>query len=208
MISTLRPELKKYYNLYRKKYRIIFKQQQQKRVEGTFYIILSLLTVSFFTLFAIRPTLATISNLNKQKEDSQLVLEALETKLAALQKLDGAYASLGQTATLIQDAIPSSPEIPTLTRQLEMLASTHNLSIQRLDFGTIELYPGVKKNASIFSFTFTMSLQGGTTQINAFMQDLINFNRIITLERVTTGTTGENQEALITGRTYFYKPNP
>jgi hypothetical protein len=75
-----------------------------------------------------------------------------------------------------------------------------------MEFGTIELYPAKKPSPvyKAFSFLFTVSIEGDTPHINAFITSLINFDRIVTLERVTTSNSDNGQNAVITGRAYFY----
>jgi len=205
-MKKTRPDFKKYYELYTKKYGKLFTDFENKKVTAYVYIILTLLTVSFFGLLAIKPTLATVSTLQKQKSDSELILTKLKQKLAAISSLDQQYAKLGDTANRIYEAVPTSPQIPTLTRQLEILANRNQVTVNKMEFGTIELYPAKQPSpgSKAFSFLFTVSIEGDTPHINAFITSLINFDRIVTLERVTTSNSDNGQNAVITGRAYFY----
>jgi Tfp pilus assembly protein PilO len=46
---------------------------------------------------------------------------------------------------------------------------------------------------------------GNSDDINRFISDVINFDRIIGIETIGSGTTNENKsEVTITGRVYFY----
>ena len=127
---------------------------KRKKLIAYVYIILTLLTVSFFGLFAITPTLSTIANLNKQYQDNLLVRDALNKKLSNLKLLDTQYKSVQPDLALIYSAIPQTTKIPQLTRQLENLASQDGVLITRLDFGDTEIFP-TSKNDPIYSFTFT-----------------------------------------------------
>lgn len=205
-MKKTRPDFKKYYELYIRKYGKLFTDFENKKITAYVYIILTLLTVSFFGLLAIKPTLATVSTLQKQKSDSKLVLTKLNQKLAAISSLDQQYAQLGDTADRIYAAVPTTPEIPTLTRQLEVLANRNQVTVNKMEFGTVELYPAKQPppGSKAFSFLFTVSVEGDTPHINAFIASLINFDRIVTLERVTTSNSQNGQSAVITGRAYFY----
>lgn len=205
-MKKLRPDFKKYYTLYKQKYGKLFTDQDKKRTTAYTYLILTLFTVSFFGFFAIKPTLSTISTLQKEKSDSQQVLEELNKKLAALQTLSAQYEQMGApTINLINAAVPPSPQIPELTRKIEVIAHENNLDVRRLDFGSIEIFPQTKSDSPIFSFIFTISAEGNTSDVNHFISKLINIDRIITLEQVTTNNIEGLQDASITGRAYFYK---
>ena len=182
---------------------VLISKEQRKRIVSYGYIILTLFAISFFGAFAIAPTLSTISNLNKQYEDNKLILTRLNTKLSALQSLDKQYKDLESDLPSIYQAIPKSTKIPQLTRQIENIAASENVTITKLTFGTIEVFPN-QKNASIYSFAFNVTAQGGQVEINNFISSIINFERIIGIDRVITGQNEEKAYTVqITGRAYF-----
>lgn len=179
-------------------------EEERQKLISYIYITLTLFTISFFGFFAIAPTLATITNLNKQYRDNKLVYDALNKKLSNLQLLDFQYREIQPDLKLIYSAIPRNTQIPQLTRQLENIARNNNVSITRLSFGIVEIFPNNTRTSPIYSFTFTINLSGDESSANNFLIELINFNRIIGIERITTGKGDDNRYATsITGRTYF-----
>lgn len=194
--------LKGFKNAYFKYIESLSPQEKQK-IEGYLYITLTLFTVSFFGFFAITPTLSTISNLDKQYKDNNLVYEALNKKLGNLQLLDFQYKEIQSDLEFIYSAIPRSAKIPYLGRQLENIAVTNNVSVAKLNFNSVEIYPN-KKIDPIFSFAFVINVIGKEADVNNFIADIINFDRIIGIDRIITGKDEEDkQTALITGRAYF-----
>lgn len=176
----------------------------QQRFTAYIYIILSLFTVSFFGIFAIKPTLDTISNLNKQYADNMLVYEALKTKLASLQSLDNQHAVIQKDLDRVYLAIPKKNNIPYMTRQLEELAKTNNVLLTKLNFGTIELYPAKKPSPNLYSFAFTISVEGVEDNVNSFITSIISFDRIVAIERIITGKLETTKfGATISGKSYF-----
>lgn len=180
-------------------------QNQQKKI-AYMYLIFTLLTLSFFGIFAIKPTLSTISELKKQYEDSSRVLTALKEKNRVLQVLGAQYAQIEPQLSLITNAIPESPRISELTRQIEVISFKNNVSINKLDIGVIELYPAKKSNPPIFSYSFSVSVKGSESDINNFITQILNFERVVSIERISTGKSDKNNfDAAITGKAYFYK---
>ncbi len=194
------------FNQYRemaKKYSESMQEEKKQKFIGYLYITLTLFTLSFFGLFAIRPTLSTISNLDKQYKDNLLVYKSLKDKLSALQNLDIQYQEIQPDLELVYSAIPKASKIPYLTRQLENLAFADNLTITHLSFDSVEIYPN-KKNFSMYSFKFTISVEGSNNDVNKFIADFINFDRIIGIDHLVSGKTIENKfGASIGGRAFF-----
>lgn len=182
-------------------------EKNKQKAIAYMYIILSLAVLSVFGLFAIGPTVTTISQLNKQYDESSEVLVALKQKNANLQSLNSQFTNIEPQLTLLDRAIPLSPKITELSRQLEVLATKNNLTVTKLDMGLMELYPARNPNKPIFSFTFSVTVNGSEKDINKFVSDTINMERIIGIERLTTGKQlQENFTASIVGRAFFYKP--
>lgn len=170
------------------------------------YVIFSLLALSFFGLFAIGPTITTIFDLNKQYEEDTVALKKLQDKNAALKSLSSQYINIQSDLILIDNAIPQSPKIAELTRQLEYLSIKNNLVVEKLDTGLMELFPVKNTNTPLFSYTFTIGVNGTELDINTFLSDVINMGRIVGIDKLSTGKQQNNLfTASITGRAFFYK---
>lgn len=179
-------------------------QKNKQQVVAYIYIILSFFSLSFFGLFAIGPTLTTISELNKEYADGKTVLQQLQEKNSNLRSLNVKYLQIQPDLPLITNAIPDSPNVSQLTRQVEVLATKNNLVLQKLDTGLLELYPAKKVNISIFSFMFSTTVRGGEKDINNFIAEIINIDRIIGIERLSTGKQQNDFTAAITGKAFFF----
>lgn len=190
----------------KKEFALLIKKQGKDRIVLYLYIIFSLAAVTIFGLFAIQPTLATISELHKEKDDGEFTLQQLRTKNQTLQRLSAELQQIESDTDLVYEAIPTAPEIPELIRKIEILSNTNNLALQSLSTGAIELYPTTRAGTQLFSFTFTVSVEGAENSINTFIQELINLDRIVSIERLNTGTAERGLfSANITGRAYFIK---
>lgn len=194
----------KIYRDYLSRFTKTIDKTNKQKFTAYLYITLSLFTVSFFGIFAIKPTLDTISNLNKQYNDNQLVYEALKKKLVSIQSLDNEYVVIQKDLGRIYLAIPKTNNIPYLTRQLEELAKEKNVTLTKLDFGTIELYPATKPSPNLYSFTFVLSVEGSEENVNSFITGVISFDRIVAIDRIITGKTENNKFGTsVAGRSYF-----
>lgn len=185
---------------------ILNASQNKQQVTAYLYVIFSLFALSFFGLFAIGPTFTTISDLNKKFDEEKVALKELQDKNAALKSLSSQYLEIEQDLNLIDIAIPQSPEVAQVTRQIENLTLKNNLVVKKLDTGLMELYPAKNASTPIFSYTFTISVDGAEKDINTFIADVINMGRIIGIDKLTTGKQQSDQfTASLTGRAYFYR---
>lgn len=182
-----------------------FNKQNQEKLTAYLYITFSLFAVSFFGFFALRPTVATISNLQKQLSDSKATYAALKTKLEALHTLDGEYEALQNTLPIVYAAIPKTSQIPTLTRQFELLAKSNQIIVNSIDFGTFEYFPAKSNNRQLYTYNFTIDVQGTESNVDTFISNLISFDRILSIDKISTGRNPSGEfQATITGQAYYY----
>ena len=190
----------------KKEFYSLVKKQGKQKIITYLYVIFSLAAVTFFGLFAIQPTLATISELHREKDDAEFTPQQLKTKNQSLQRLSGEYQQIEPDIDKLYEAIPTSPKVPELVRKIEILSNTNNLAIKSLTTGAIELYPTKRAGTQLFSYTVNISAIGSESSINTFIQELINIDRIVSIERLSSGTAENNLfSATITGRAYFIK---
>ncbi len=170
------------------------------------YLVFSFLTISIFGIFALLPAFSTISTLNKQYEDNKKIADALETKLNALANLTREYKLLEKDLPYIYGAVPSSSQIPTFMRQVETIAQDNNVNIQSLTSGTVEFFPLENNANDLYSYTFSLEAVGAEKNINSFINTIISFNRVISIDRITTGNiSGNVYKTSIGGKVYFSK---
>lgn len=199
MKLELLSQLKKLYV----KYTSNLKEEDKQRYTAYIFMSLTLFTVGFLGLFAIGPTLNTVSNLDKQYKDNMIVYEALHKKFTNLQVLDTEYQKIEAFLPQIYAAIPKDEEIPKLTRQIENIAKQNNLFIRDYTVGTVEIFPNIKSNP-IYSFNFTVDVSGRDTDVNKFIADIIKFDRIVGIDKLSTGHTAEGEStASLTCRAFF-----
>src|SRR5690606_12620876 len=95
---------------------------QSKQAKTYTTLILTLIAVIGFSVFAISPTINTILELRRQLEDSRFANAALEEKIAALGSLQAQYTGFGEKLDRINGTIPTQPEVPVLFAKLQTLA--------------------------------------------------------------------------------------
>lgn len=180
--------------LSRKRYLEVLKslptlQKERVREYGT--LILTFVALSFFSVFAISPTLSTITDLRKQLADNQAADSALKTKIKNLSTLQQAYASLTPDLSYIDAAIPKNPNVIQLLAQIQGLSQDANVSLLSLQVSDVSLITSkqsaVKKSSGEVapSFAFLIRVQGSSDQLVSFLSKFISFDRITTIDSIS-----------------------
>lgn len=112
-----------------------FYQQPIARVSTE--LVLSILAVIFFAVFAIRPTLITMTELIKEIEDKQELEQLLQRKVAALSTAQDEYQRLKPKLNLLDQAIPSQINLLESLKIIEKVASDERVIISSIVMGEI-----------------------------------------------------------------------
>jgi len=156
-------------------------------------IILSLITVIFFIVFAIKPTLVTISQLIKQRKDQRSVVSALEKKITNLSQAQNEYLLVEPDLYLLDQALPQEPQAPLLVKQIETLSRQSGVTIGRLRLSEITLQKTGSSKTDKQFFTFNFSAFGDYSNLRNFLDSLSGLRRIVLVESFSFQKgTGEN----------------
>lgn len=198
-------------NLSASKYRQYLKLLPDMHEENSRLItmlVYTFIALSFFGIFAIKPTLSTIVELKKQLADSTYTHQQLSQKLSNLSALQQRYNTLTPDLPVIGDAIPQSAQAPILMGQIEALARESRLTITSFRIGQVQLAGGkAANNQSASSYIFTMEAQGSYENMMTFAETVTKINRIVTVEALSIGKNNKNDSLVLTmrGRQYFKK---
>lgn len=197
-------------NLSNSKYRQYLKILPDIKKENTRLIttlILTLLALSFFGIFAINPTLTTIIQLQKQLEDSTFTHQQLQTKIYNLSMLQQKYAALNGTGELsiIEEAIPKEALATKLSGQILTLAEESDITLRSFRVEEVALLGGKAIGDRGFSYVFTIEAEGVYENMLGFAEKVTQFNRVVTVEAmsITKDTRSDALVMSLRGRQYF-----
>lgn len=177
-----------------------FRKEKNKRITT---LVLTLLTLSFFGIFAISPTLSTIAQLQKELSDSKDVNTKLQQKIADLVTLHKQYMSLNSSFPLIFEIIPQKANVPLIIAQIQMLAGQSNVVLSNLQSSQVDL-TNVPVGADASSFAFSLTAGGDYKDVASFISKLTTFNRIISIDSVSISQTQKGLTQLsLRGKAYF-----
>lgn len=160
-------------------------------------LILTVSLVLFLGVFAIRPTLITMSDLIKEIDDKTELDRQLGQKIAALSTAQSEYLTIENRLPVLEEAIPNDPNIVRDLKIIEKIASDTNIIITTLKIDELpkpilgELpFEKLQRSAVVARASVT----GDYLTIRAFAEGLRNSRRVFTIESINFSIT-EDREA-------------
>lgn len=209
------------YQTFYSKYRKYYNQRinpfvRSKHASAYSMIILSIFTIAFFGMFAIRPTIRTIVELKRQIKDNQEIDTALQNKINSLMMAQEEYQFISDFVPAINEALPNQPEVATLLMHLEKLASEKEATITGLQVQSITFKPSstpttdkAKVNTTQpASIDVMLKLSGNYQQLLPFLEKLFAMRRTVTaksLEITQEGVNSVNLRLLLRLNAYYLK---
>lgn len=177
-----------------------------KNSKRYFTITLSLFSLSFFGLFAIRPTLITAVSLNKSVADLKKLNIEYENKISTIILAQAKYEEIRDGISAIDNAIPHNASFNQLANTLEEYASRSNINLKQVQIDKApisQLPPSGKLNEVMFS----VLASGDYPSTSGFFQHLLNWKRLITIDKFELAKEGGTQSAILRislkGKTYY-----
>lgn len=171
--------------------------------------IFSLLTISVFVVFAIRPTIETIIILQKKLADADKIVAQINEKADNLSKGRENYQLLSQNIkNKIRTSIPDNIDIKSLAQTLEVSAKTNEASISALQIQPLTLENTANENKNqLGEIAFIFNIEGSYSTLTSVLLDLKLSSRLISIDKLTFNkvTEGKNIIMSVNGKAYFLK---
>jgi len=147
--------------------------------------------VIFFAVFAIRPTLLTMSELIKEIEDKRKLNTQMAQKVAALTTAQAQYLGVEQRLPVLSEALPLGAKVTQTLKIIELVASEQDLVINNLTL--LDLPPDPKPNSSLAelerkAMPVQLTVVGSYNSIRGFVEGLRNSRRSFVVDRITFST--------------------
>ena len=176
-------------------------------------LILSLLAVSFFIVFAIRPTIKTIISLNRQITDGKKTDQQLQDKINALSIAQSEYNQVTNDIPLIFSSLPENSSISPFLKLFEDVASSSGVSINSFQIMSVNLLDPtsiIQKGSNLKEVGFSTSVLGKYNNLLTFLELLRKIQRIVVIDNVVIGTNRSKDgtfplQLTLNGKIYYYK---
>lgn len=163
-----------------------FYQRPVARVSAE--LLVTILAVIFLAIFAISPTLTTMSQLLKDIDDRKKISEALGKKVAALSAASNAMLTLQKEVALLDSVIPNTPDVDGALRRLEKIASDKELIVTVLQVGPVPKEPQDANTKELTTLPITLSVKGTYANILSFYLAISAADRDFTIDTLSVNT--------------------
>lgn len=148
--------------------------------------------VIIFAIFAIRPTLQTMGALVKELDDKRALNQRLAQKVAALSTAQTQYQSLQERLTILDEAIPPTPEFEEALLVIEKIASESQLTIISLQAKEVPKEPETDvpfAQKSRVSRPIVLTVIGDYPSIRELIENLQSNRRVLSVDTVVFSIT-------------------
>ncbi|MBW7943995.1 type 4a pilus biogenesis protein PilO [Patescibacteria group bacterium] len=172
--------------------------------------------VIIFAVFAIRPTLQTMGTLIKELEDKRALNQRLAQKVAALSTAQTQYEAVRERISLLDEAIPPTPQFEKALLIIEKLASESQLTIINLQAKEVpkepdpaEDVPFEQKERATRSIVLTVT--GDYPTIRQLIENIQAQRRVLIVDTVVFSVVEQRGkkvlQAAITVNVPFFAPD-
>lgn len=154
-------------------------------------LILSVLAVIFFAVFAIRPTLLTMSDLVKEIADKKELDKQMDLKIASLHTAEEQYDKYENKFYLLDQSIPRQFDLIESLKMIEKVAGEDQLVINRISVSSIidpisDLEAVEKLTEFQRDFLLVnVDVAGDYLKIKRFVEKLINLRQLMIVDQVS-----------------------
>lgn len=180
---------------------------KSKRTVSYFTITLTLFSLSFFGLLAIRPTLITAVSLLKSVSDLRKLNIEYENKIGTIVRAQSEYEQIRDELPLVEAALPKTASFHTLAKSLENFAQNTNVNLSQLQIDSVSISK-LPPTGKLNEFDFSLTASGDYSSVSSFLQTILNSARIVTIDsldfvREGAATTSGNLKITLKASAYY-----
>ena len=191
---------------------ILLKFYHQPVARVSTELLLSIVATILLAVFAIKPTLVTMSNLIKEIEDKQKLEDQMQKKIAALSTAQTEYQAYQDQLYLLDEALPPiRPELITGLKIVEKLAADNKLIISGLNLTDVPEEEEAKKQmeaeaANLHYLDFRVQVVGDYPSIKNFVTELYQSRRIFVVDSISFSINEERDWETLSSALEIYIP--
>lgn len=154
-----------------------------KKTFSFFAIGFTFITLAFFGVFAIRPTIITATTLIKNVDDLKKLNIEYENKINSLIRAQSEYEKIREDIPLINDVLPPNAAFSKVAINLEKYADQENITINQLQIDSVPISTP-SSGTKLEKYGFNINGFGSYSSIKAFTNHLINWKRLVNIKSI------------------------
>ncbi|MDO8503692.1 MAG: type 4a pilus biogenesis protein PilO [bacterium] len=174
-------------------------------VKASLELLFTLLIITFFAVFAIRPTAKTVGELFANIKAQQEIASKLDQKLKDLATAQNVLRSEEGRLGLLDQTLPRNPDPGAFLEQIEGLSGSHNATLLSLSIEDATLLGPQERDFMKVAF----SVSGSYDSLISLLEDTENLRRVVKIDTISfsqgKGKLSGQLVLAITGKAYYYK---
>lgn len=184
---------------------------KNKAVKTYSSLVFSLIMITIFSLFAIKPTLSTIVSLQKSIKEQQQTLDSITKKGEGLSQAKSNYEALNDgVKTNLALLVPTSTSLTDLLASISNLAIFHEATISGLQVQPTMLEGDpikLSKDATIKEINFTANFQGSYQSLSNLLDAFSQSPRLIYIQAVNFNKQSDDPLIMTVNAKGYYIKN-
>lgn len=190
--------------------------KQRPDLKAFLEILLSLGTISFFGIFALKPTFLTIGQLITEVRGKEEIVAKMEQKINDLNTAQSFFSQQPEKISLVKSAIPEIPEPQTFVRQIEGVAAKDSVNVLGISLGEVTLVGTTASKSATeeiplpqgaLGLNYSISISGNYPALFSFLSEFENLRRPVKIDNlgITSSETEQGKVIImvISGRTPY-----
>lgn len=165
----------------------------------------------FFVVIIILPSFSSFPSLRNQIEEKSKALKDLKVKSSRLNALLTSQTSLKSSLKIVDTAIPSKDNVPTLMTEVQRIASDSGVILKALQFGSGSLSTSGGSSGRIASdktlkrVMLQVIAEGSFANLQSFLKNIESASRIITVDNISfeAKKTGPGSSTTLSLTSYY-----
>lgn len=161
-------------------------------------LILSLGTIMIFAVYAIKPTVLTIIELNNEIKSKENTVSLLIQKITNLKTASNILQKESQNLEFIENAVPSNADVEQLINQIEKIAVNNSVAIRNLSSSNVFLKGNSDKKIEN-ELPLSFSITGNYQNLFQFLQTIETFRRPFKIDSFVfnSNITADNEKFIV-----------
>ena len=195
------PAWRSNYSRYKRLFLTFFSRYRERQdVKMFLEILLSLITISLFSLLALRPTLITIAELIIDIESKKGTVAVMDAKIEDLGRAQKLYDQEIRRIKLLEDSVPKEPTPEGFIRQIEGLSAKRAVGIISMSLEEVVILgkeSPAQKADNTGRLSFSVSTSADYPQLYSFLKDLEKMRRPLNVHSLSVSTSTTREETFL-----------
>jgi hypothetical protein len=151
------------------------KQRENQKFIHSLEVGATFLLISFFAIFAIKPTLITISALVGEVKSKELLQKDLKGKINDVITAEDLFSQVQEKYSLVDSSLPNNPRFFQAATQINSMANNYQIFFDQLNFAV----------GDSNSFSVSISTSSAFPTVLALISDISQNRRLIDLNNIS-----------------------